>query len=95
MTVTTGLALGLFALSVGALRELWQLPEETWDRVCGMANTGIQVASAITGVAVALRVLAAHLARRASTPLPPPAPAPLATYRDGRPAECPRHPLVG
>jgi hypothetical protein len=30
----------------------------------------------------------------AATPLPPPPAAPLAPYRDGPPAECPRHPFA-
>jgi hypothetical protein len=38
--------------------------------------------------------LARAVARRASTPLPPHPADPLATYRDGPPAECPRHPFA-
>lgn len=58
------------------------------------------VASAALWLAVALACLAAvldglehHFTHRTSTPLPPPA-APLATYREGPPVECPRHPFA-
>ena len=44
----------------------------------------------VLGLCAFLRVLT----HRASTPLPPPSPDPLATYRDGPPAACPRHPFA-
>jgi hypothetical protein len=46
-------------------------------------------------VALRLHFVAGRLIRRASTPLPAPAVGRLATYRDVRSAECPRHPFVG
>jgi hypothetical protein len=65
-------------------------------------NTGIPLNSA-TSILLLLVLLALplgglwalvrHLDRRASTPLPPPAADPLATYR-AAPAECPRHPFA-
>lgn len=63
-------------------------------------STGIPLDSA-SGILLPLVLLAlpfgglwalvGHLDRRASTPLPPRAADPLATYRDGPPLECPRH----
>lgn len=52
------------------------------------------LALAIACAAGVLRILSRRLVRRASTPLPPPPADPLATYREGPPVECPRHPFA-
>ncbi len=64
--------------------------EPDWEVPVGFVHAGAVLAF----VAGALRALAARLTRRASTSLLPPAPDPLATYRDGPPVECPRHPFA-
>lgn len=43
---------------------------------------------------LASSALARRFARRADTPQPEPAADPLATYREGGPVECPRHPFA-
>jgi|GEM_PF-1530409 len=53
------------------------------------------LAVAIGLAVVALQLVGGLADRRASTPLPRPAADPLATYRDGPPVECPRHPFAG
>ena len=50
----------------------------------------LAVPSIVLGLCAFLRVLT----RRASTSLPRPAADPLATYRAGPPAQCPRHPFA-
>ena len=52
------------------------------------------VGVAFAGVVGSLYAIEKRLTHRASTPLPPPAPDALATYRDGPPPECPRHPFA-
>jgi hypothetical protein len=52
------------------------------------------VALSVACIAGVLRMLSRRLIRHASTPLPPTPADPLATYRDGPPAECPRHPFA-
>ncbi len=59
-----------------------------------MASRIAGLALALVVVAVVLRAVVVRLGRRAATPLPAPAADPLATYREGSPAECPRHPFV-
>ena len=51
-------------------------------------------AAALLCVACVVWWFVQRLTRRESTPLPPPAPDPLVTYREGGPVECPRHPFA-
>ena len=52
----------------------------------------LSLASACASLASS--ALARRFTRRAATPLPAPVPDPLATYREGGPPECPRHPFA-
>jgi hypothetical protein len=84
---------------------LWFISVEPDDsegqahRVLFLAKTGAVtaalLATALAMVVLRMRALAGRLTSAASTPLPPPAADPLATYREGLAVECPRHPFEG
>jgi hypothetical protein len=76
-----------FDHNVGTLLPLAVVLAECASRLFALA---LAVPCIVLGLCVFLRILT----RRASTPLPPPPADPLATYRDGPPAECPRHPFA-
>lgn len=56
---------------------------------------GLSLSRQAVGVTVAFFALFRYLTHRASVPLAPPAPDPLANYRGSPPVECPRHPFAG
>lgn len=96
-TLVIALCLGLIGyLGAAALRAALGMRasgvEHSWwgQALCLCAAFFVPPGTLLT---IGLRMLSLHLTRRAATPLPPPAPDPLATYREA-PAECPRHPFA-
>ena len=97
-------ALTLAAASMGAICCLSMTvpltdapPDYPLDQALRVQATALRFATIgglAAGVAVLLKALLEWFARSASTPLPPPAADPLATYREGPPVECPRHPFA-
>jgi len=77
----------------GALDAPWTRSLPAMLRMEARAARLAVLAFGVAWVGIGLRALADHLTRRAATPLPPPAPDPLATYREA-PAKCPRHPFA-
>ncbi|MDB4927620.1 MAG: hypothetical protein JWM10_104 [Myxococcaceae bacterium] len=73
--------------------EAYSVGEAIGAEAC--CRSGILLALALASVAGVLHAFVGRLTLRASTPLPRSHPDPLATYREGPPAECPRHPFAG
>jgi len=63
-------------------------------RAADALQVNVSLVLALVLVAAALSRVVDRLTRHATTPLPPPAVDPLATYREGPPVECPRHPFA-
>ncbi len=85
----TGLAVAVsahFVATADGPRTLWM--NRTWDL------PRVSLVLVLACVAGANLVLFLRHGRRAVMPLPAPATDPLATYRDGAPMECPRHPYA-
>jgi len=100
MNVSLGLAVAFGGMSCwgvlpmsGALDAPWTRSLPAMLRMEARAACLAVLAFGVAWVGIGLRALADHLTRRAATPLPPPTPDPLATYREA-PAECPRHPFA-
>jgi hypothetical protein len=72
-------------------------PDYPLDRALRVEATAVRygrVGGAFTAAGVVLKALTDWFTNRASTPLPAPPVDPLATYREGAPPECPRHPFA-
>lgn len=73
-------------------------PHSLWGRLNHREGDATQwsltLALAVACGSLGLGAIARRVARSASTPPPAPESDPLATYREGGPVECPRHPFA-